>query len=110
MELAGRQAAGLDALLLPGRQGVCRRYRPWQDGGGHPHRRCNCVVRHEGARDEWLHRSEGVQHDDVARVSAQDLSPPRHALPVTARCEARGKAQVVPLPSEEPQARGRPGG
>ena len=29
----------------------------------------------------------------VARVSAHDLSPPRHALPVTAGCEARGKAQ-----------------
>jgi hypothetical protein len=43
MELAGRQAAGLDALLLPVRQSVCPRYRPRQDGSGQPHRRCNCV-------------------------------------------------------------------
>ena len=25
------------------RRAFRRRYRPWQDGGGQPHRRCNCV-------------------------------------------------------------------
>ena len=34
---------------------------------------------------------------DVAQVSTHCLSPPRHALPVTAGCEARGKAQGRPF-------------
>ena len=69
------------------------------------------VVRHEGASNEWLHRLEGVQHDDdVARVSAHDLSPPRHALPVTAGCEARGKAQgSLPHRGDHRRGEGRAG-
>ena len=53
----------------------------------------------------------GVQHDDdVVRVSAHDLSPPRHALPVTAGCEARGKAQgSVSHPTEYRRGEGRTG-
>ena len=53
----------------------------------------------------------GVQHDDdVVRVSAHDLFPPRHALPVTAGCEARGKAQgSVSHPTEYRRGEGRTG-